>query len=95
MVFNNGRDVSWYKELKMTTKIQCSKCEKDAVIIEHKRDYCGSCAVKQVIKKVHKRFVMRTIRDYVLVTQTRKAIRIKLENGYCIWLPKSVIHSAE
>ena len=37
---------------------------------------------------------MKTIRDYVLVTQTRKAIRIKLENGYCIWLPKSVIHNA-
>ena len=37
---------------------------------------------------------MKKIRDYVLVTQTRKAIRIKLENGYCIWLPKSVIHSA-
>ncbi|MBT8171656.1 hypothetical protein KJN74_02135 [Candidatus Bathyarchaeota archaeon] len=37
---------------------------------------------------------MRTIRNYVLVTQTRKAIRIKLENGYCIWLPKSVIHNA-
>jgi hypothetical protein len=30
---------------------------------------------------------MKTIRDYVLVTQTRKAIRIRLENGYCIWLP--------
>ena len=37
---------------------------------------------------------MRAIRNYVLVTQTRKAIRIKLENGYCIWLPKSVIHNA-
>jgi hypothetical protein len=37
---------------------------------------------------------MKTIRDYVLVTQTRKAIRIRLENGYCIWLPKSVIHNA-
>lgn len=37
---------------------------------------------------------MRTIRNYVLVTQTKKAIRIKLENGYCIWLPKSVIHNA-
>ena len=30
----------------------------------------------------------------MLVTQTKKAIRIKLENGYCIWLPKSVIHNA-
>jgi hypothetical protein len=38
---------------------------------------------------------MKKIRDYVLVTQTRKAIRIKLENGYCIWLPKSVIYSAD
>ena len=38
---------------------------------------------------------MKTIRDYVLVTQTRKAIRIKLENGYCIWLPKSIIYSAD
>ena len=37
---------------------------------------------------------MRAIRNYVLETQTRKAIRIKLENGYCIWLPKSVIHNA-
>jgi len=37
---------------------------------------------------------MRAIRNYVLVTQTRKAIRLKLENGYCIWLPKSVIHNA-
>lgn len=37
---------------------------------------------------------MRTIRNYVLVTQTRKAIRIKLENSYCIWLPKSIIYKA-
>ena len=36
-------------------KIKCSECEKNAVIIENKIYYCGSCAVKQFITRVHKR----------------------------------------
>jgi hypothetical protein len=36
-------------------KIKCSKCEKDAVIIEDKIYYCGICAVDQFIDRVHKR----------------------------------------
>ena len=36
-------------------KIKCSKCDKDAVIIEDKIYYCGPCAVKQFITRVHKR----------------------------------------
>ena len=39
----------------MTNKIKCSKCEKDAVIIENKIYYCGSCAVTQFINGLHKR----------------------------------------
>ena len=37
----------------MTTrkKIKCSKCDKDAVIIEDKIYYCGPCAVKQFITR--------------------------------------------
>ncbi len=37
-------------------KIKCSKCKKDAVIIEDKIYYCGPCAVEQFISRVHKRF---------------------------------------
>jgi hypothetical protein len=36
-------------------KTKCSKCKKDAVIIEDKIYYCGDCAVKQFISRVHKR----------------------------------------
>tara|TARA_R100000908_G_C3722523_1_gene124747 strand:- start:286 stop:462 length:177 start_codon:yes stop_codon:yes gene_type:complete len=41
--------------MKANKKIKCSKCDKDAVIIENKIYYCGSCAVKQFIDGVHKR----------------------------------------
>tara|TARA_R110002012_G_scaffold5379_1_gene24554 strand:+ start:591 stop:758 length:168 start_codon:yes stop_codon:yes gene_type:complete len=41
--------------MKTRKKIKCSKCEKDAVIIEDKIYYCGPCAVKQFIDRVHKR----------------------------------------
>tara|TARA_Y100001938_G_scaffold138150_1_gene203236 strand:+ start:594 stop:770 length:177 start_codon:yes stop_codon:yes gene_type:complete len=36
-------------------KIKCTLCEKNAVIIENKIYYCGNCAVKQFIDRVHKR----------------------------------------
>ena len=36
-------------------KIKCTLCEKNAVIIENKIYYCGDCAVKQFIDRVHKR----------------------------------------
>ena len=41
--------------MKPNKKIKCSNCDKDAVIIENKIYYCGSCAVKQFIDGVHKR----------------------------------------
>jgi hypothetical protein len=39
----------------MKKKINCIKCNKDAVIIENKIYFCGSCAVEQFIDGVHKR----------------------------------------
>ena len=41
--------------MKENKKIKCEKCEKNAVIIEDKIYYCGDCAVKQFIDRVHKR----------------------------------------
>jgi|TARA_R100000149_G_C5856545_1_gene123663 ribosomal protein S26 len=41
--------------MKEKEKIKCSKCEKNAVIIEDKIHYCGDCAVKQFIDRVHER----------------------------------------
>jgi len=34
------------------------------------------------------------IKNYILVVQTRLAIRIRLENEHCIWLPKSMIYES-
>jgi len=39
----------------MLKKIKCSKCIKDAVIIENKIYFCADCAVEQFIDRVHKR----------------------------------------
>jgi len=33
------------------------------------------------------------VKNCILVVETRKAIRIRLENKYCIWLPKSMIYN--
>jgi len=50
----------------MTTrkKIKCSKCEKDAVIIENEIYYCGPCAVKQFVTKLHKRLRSKPHNNY-------------------------------
>jgi len=37
---------------------------------------------------------LTVIKDFVLVMETRKAIRIRLKSGYCIWLPKSMIRNS-
>ena len=34
------------------------------------------------------------VKNCILVVETRKAIRIRLENKYCIWLPKSMIYNS-
>lgn len=39
----------------MSDKIKCSKCEKNAVIIENKIYYCGPCAVTQFVIGLPKR----------------------------------------
>ena len=36
---------------------------------------------------------LTVIKNFILVVETRKAIRIRLENKYCIWLPKSMIYN--
>ena len=36
-------------------KIKCTKCDRDAVIIEEKIYYCGPCAVNKFVR-VHERF---------------------------------------
>jgi len=38
---------------------------------------------------------LTVIKNFVLVMETRKAIRIRLNNGYCIWLPKSMIRNSK
>lgn len=42
-------------------KIKCSKCKKNAVIIENKIYYCGRCAVDHFIARVHKRLRSKPI----------------------------------
>ena len=37
---------------------------------------------------------LTVIKNFILVVETRKAIRIRLENKYCIWLPKSMIYNS-
>ena len=36
---------------------------------------------------------LTVIKNFILVTQTKKAVRVLLENKYCIWLPKSMIYN--
>lgn len=36
---------------------------------------------------------LTVIKNFILVTQTKKAVRVRLENKYCIWLPKSMIYN--
>ena len=36
---------------------------------------------------------LTVIENFILVTQTKKAVRVRLENKYCIWLPKSMIYN--
>ena len=36
---------------------------------------------------------LTVIKNFILVVETRKAIRIRLKNKYCIWLPKSMIYN--
>jgi hypothetical protein len=38
---------------------------------------------------------MIKIKNFVLVVETKLAVRIRLENEYCIWLPKSMIHESD
>ena len=37
---------------------------------------------------------LTVIKNFILVTQTKKAVRVRLENKYCIWLPKSMIYNS-
>lgn len=37
---------------------------------------------------------LTVVKNFILVVETRKAIRIRLENKYCIWLPKSMIYNS-
>ena len=36
---------------------------------------------------------LTVVKNFILVVETRKAIRIRLKNKYCIWLPKSMIYN--
>ena len=50
--------------MKTKQKTKCSKCKKDAVIIENEIYYCGPCAVEQFINRVHKRLRSKPYNNY-------------------------------
>ena len=50
--------------MKEKEKIKCSKCVKNAVIIEDKIYYCGDCAVEQFVDRVHKRLRSKPRNNY-------------------------------
>jgi len=52
------------EEMGEKIKIKCSKCEKNAVIIENEIYYCGDCAVEQFVNGVHERLRSKSLHDH-------------------------------